>query len=361
MRWMLEYIKKEVSYTSNSGTIYLDLPDGGQIGLIMLECDATVSSTADSDNSILDLVEKIRVNLDGSKIAYSMQPEVGSFAWIMQSGKQPPHELSSRATAEDIMRLPICFGRFPFDEEFGLDMGNYKSGSIEIDYTVDTTDYDTTTFDLTAWYLTPIEPLAFRGLIRSRIIEDKASPTASADHEVDFPVTYPYLVAFGRIDDVDEYPTTNVTDLEFRADNGRYEIFDGRIEDLMQLNDLILDPFFEGPIVRHNLVDNEYGYTFMGYQRMIDVQPFCASDGEMHPTSWKGSRVKVSSTWAAVQKAMFVQAIGRMPYDCLIVGDWRDRFFDAPAHDDIMLTYTVGSTAPDKLQTVVMEVVEGVL
>lgn len=361
MDWQMQYIKKEVSYTDDAGTIYIDLPDEGVVGMILIEADLTVATACDSDNSILDCVEKIHVLLEGSKIGYSMQPEVGSYAYFLQANKQPPHRLSSRATGEDTMVLPVVFGRKPFDKEYALDLGLYKSAQLQIEYTVDTTDYDTTTFDLTVWLLTPREAISPLGFIRSRVIEDKASPTASTIHKIGLPGEYPFFAVFSRIYKFSTYMKTICTDLTYQADNDKTKFFDGRIEDLFHLNDIIFDPFLEGPVVYHNLISNEEAYTFMGMQKKIDVQPFCASDGELHPTSWAGQRVKVDSTWTTNLRAMFVQAVGSAPYGCLLLGDYRENFLRSIDHADINIEYLIGSTAPTVVQTCLMEVIEGSL
>lgn len=359
MKHLLHYLKKEVSYTSDTGTIYIDLPKDAQIAMIMLEIDATVSSTVDVTNSILICVEKIHVLLDGAKIAYSMQPEVGNFDYLLRSGKFAPNTLSGRPTAEDVMRLPILFGRYLGDPDYGLDMRRYASGQIEIEYTLDTTDYDTTTLDLTAYILVPAEPVDWKGFIRARIIEDKAAPTASSDHEVNFPSTFPLLAAFARIYDLDQYPTTNVTDLDFQAEQGRHRIFDGRIEDLIEINKLIFGGYLEGPTIQQQPTSGDYPTTFMGYAKDFRVTAFTASDAHCHVTSWKGHRCKVDMNISA--RPFFITPIGAMPWGCLLLGDWRDGPFDAKAHADLKCFYTIGSTAPEYLTTCVLEVVEGVL
>lgn len=358
MDHLLHYIKKEVSYTSDSGVIYLDLPKDADISMLMLEVDMTVKGGShDNTNSILHCVEKIHVLLDGAKVAYTMQPEVGSYDYWLRRGSHPPHELASRPTADDIMRLPIMFGRYPGDLEYGLDTGLYGSAAVEIEYTLDTSDYDTTTTDLTAWILVPVEPVTYNGFIRARIIEDKAAPTASSVHTVDFPSTYPLLAAFFRIQDSNEYPYNNVTDLDFQADQGRYRIFNGRFEDLLMINDIILGYNVEGPTVRHHVADTNNPIAFMGMMRGWRIESFSGYANNITSTSWKGNQYDVS---VAATVSGFFTGIGRLPYCCVLLGDWRDKPFDAPAHADLKCDYTI-STSPDYLTTCVLEVVTGVL
>jgi len=360
MKHLLHYIKKEVSYTSNSGVIYLDLPKDAKISMLMLDVEMYSSSTIDVTNSILICVEKIHVLLDGAKIAYTMQPEVGSYDYFLRTGKMPPHDLRSRAASFDVMRLPILFGRYEGDPEYGLDTGLYGSAAVEIEYTLDTTDYDTTTTNLTAWILVPVEPVSYRGFIRSRIIEDKAAPTASSVHTVEFPSTFPLLAAFARLYDLDEYPTTNVTDVDFQADQGRSRIFNGRIEDLIRMNDLILGHDIHGCRMFHQAKSDDYPSTFFGLAHSYDVEVFAASNVVINVTSWKGHRCKVDSSVGSTTAPVWITPIGQMPFGCLLLGDWRDKPYDAPAHADLKCDFTIG-TSLDFLTTCVLEVVEGVL
>lgn len=362
MDHLLHYLKKEVTYASNSGVIYVDLPKDAKISMLMLEIRMQCKSGShDVTNSVLHCVEKIHVLLDGAKIAYSMQPEVASYDYFLRSGSNPPHELVSYGGDQDHMRLPVLFGRYPGDLEYGLDTARYGSAAIEIEYTLDTDDYTDGSTLLTAWIMVPVVPSTYKGFIRSRVIEDKATPTASSVHTVDFPSTYPLLAAFCRIYDKDKYPTENVTDLDFQADQGRYRIFQGRIEDLLYVNDIILGRDLEGPLMLIHVQDADEPVSFMGLARAHRINPFYAGAYHCASLSIRGHDFMIELGNGGTGKGCFCQAFGAMPWGCLLLGDWRNAPFDAPRHADLKCDFTIGGTTPEFLTTCVLEVVAGVL
>ena len=361
MDHLLHYIKKEVAYTATSGTIYFDLPKDAKISMLMLELSLTRDTTRDADMAILQAIDKIHVLLDGSKVAYSMQPEVASFDYLIRAGENPPHKLSTLKTDKDIMRLPILFGRYPYDEEFGLDTGLYGTVAVEIEYSPDTTAYDETSLVLTAWIAVPVEPASYRGFIRARVIEDKATPTASSVHTTDFPSTYPLLAAFCRIYDLDQWMHTSITDLDFQADQGRHRIFDGRIEDLFTLNDLMLGPSLPSQKFIATARSSEELITYMGKASSGHITWFAGTPVDVGFASFSGHTVLFVCETTGSDVSIIYQVFGQGPFGCLLLGDWRKKPFDAPAHADLKCDYQIGSTTPEFLTTCVLEVVEGVL
>ena len=361
MDHLLHYIKKEVAYTGTSGTIYFDLPKDAKISMLMIEIRLTRGTTRDADMAILQAIDKIHVLLDGAKVAYTMQPEVASFDYLIRAGQNPPHKFTTLKTDNEFMRLPILFGRYPYDEEFGLDTGLYGTAAVEIEYSPDGTAYDAASLQLTAWIAVPTKPVSYRGFVRARIIEDKATPTASVVHTVDFPSTYPLLAAFVRIFDIDAWMTANVTDLDFQAEQGRHRIFDGRIEDLFTLNDLILGHALPSPQFIGHAQSADELITYMGLTHSGFVTFFESGVEAMAFVSLSGHTVNFICATASTDTAILYQVFGQGPFGCLILGDWRDEPFDAPGHADLKCDFTIGATTPDFLTTCVLEVVEGVL
>ena len=360
MDHLLHYIVKEKAYTADSGTIYLDLPKGAQISQLMVEAEISHTATEDPANSILLCIEKIHVLLDGAKVAYSMQPEVASFDYLLRAGKEAPHDDSKMEGADKAyMRLPILFGRYPGDREYGLDTARYNSAVVEIEYTIDTDHFLTGGLEITAWVLCPVSPVSYRGIVRARIIEDKVTPTAGAVHTVKFPSTYPLLAAFCRIYDFDKRPEENVTDFDFQAEQGRHRIFDGRFEDLVTLQGETLGYMLPSPTIIATVNNFEWVRTFMGMQHNVFVTPYATGDYKLNVCSLRGHAFQVATDGSGL--GIQAQAWGAMPWGCLILGDWRDNPFNAPGHADLKCDYTIASTTPETLTTCVLEVVEGTL
>jgi len=99
VQWEQEYLKKEETLTSDSGTIDIDLPKNEQIGMIMLEMRGS-HSAAELLGSILNVPTKVEVILEGSKIAFSMTPEIASYMYYLATGRLPNHRIKDGTSCD---------------------------------------------------------------------------------------------------------------------------------------------------------------------------------------------------------------------------------------------------------------------
>lgn len=236
VQWEMEYLKKEETQSIDSGTLYIDLPKNEQIGMLMLELRGSHSANNPS-GSILDVPTKIELLLNGSKVAYSAIPEIGSYFYYLATGKLPNHLIKDRGN--DYMRLPILFGPKWRDENYLLDTGNYKSAQLQIPFSYSTSYYTTNTLQLTAWYERPKTSLSPRGFIRQRTVKTESRAATAGEFEHDLPTDHPVLDIGFRAFDVNAWLQNVITDVKLDIDSGRDVVFDGRIEDLEQLQELM--------------------------------------------------------------------------------------------------------------------------
>ena len=59
--WQIGYLVKEKTYSSDSGTIYIDLPSDEQLSYLMVEASVTNTAAADTDfeRGILEVVKNV--------------------------------------------------------------------------------------------------------------------------------------------------------------------------------------------------------------------------------------------------------------------------------------------------------------
>lgn len=236
VQWEVEYLKKEEVQSNDSGTLYIDLPKNEQIGMLMVELRGTHSANY-LLGSMLDAPTKLEVLLNGSKVAYSAIPEIGSYFYYLASGRLPNHLIKDRGN--DYMRLPILFGTKYRDETYLLNTGDYKSAQLQIPYSYSTTYYSTGTMQVTIWYERPKELLSPAGFIRQRTVKTESRSATAGEFQHDLPCDYPVLDIGFRAFDINAWLQNVITDVKLDIDSGRDVVFDGRIEDLEQLQELL--------------------------------------------------------------------------------------------------------------------------
>ncbi|KKM84383.1 hypothetical protein LCGC14_1299760 [marine sediment metagenome] len=360
-----QYLVKERAYTSDTGVIQIDLPKNEQISQIIVEIKATVSNTLDVTNSILHAVTKVEVLLDGAGVAYSMTPESGSYQALLTAGFVPPHSLGDIESFKDTMRLPIYFGRWPGDPNYLLDTARYKNATLQIPYVLDTTDFDTTTLEVTAYYFRPMTKVNPRGFIRSRTISEIVRSAAAGFITVDLPTGLPWRTVFFRTYDWDQHIYTDITDVKFEVDDGRLRLFDGRTEELYTLEKLHFGGAYDGNTLESVAAQGGEIATYMGAARNFAISKAGALPDIFSTVSKLGHRVAIAlATHAGAGQSIghnfYLQPTGSAYMGGLILAHFPNEAFPAPQHSDAVIEYTVGAYA-FVLETNVIEVVEGVL
>lgn len=325
-QWEQEYLAKEETKTANSGTLYIDLPKDEQIGMLMLEISAGRTSTVDLLGTILDIPTKIDLLLNGSKLAFGCEPEIASYLYFLAQGRLPRHYLSMRGTT--IMRLPILFGRHWRDEKYLLNTGDYKSAQLQIPYSLDTTYYTSASLALTAWYERPAKPLSPEGFIRQRTIQTESRAATAGEFKHDLPVDYPVLDIGFRAYDIDAFLQSIITDIKLDINSGKEVMFDGRVEDLMTLNELLFGRV-KGYDHWMRPADGETVKTCMGFADKHQIIATCYS-------AWDDN-FNTSAVWGPQMQAKIKQNDGSAR---AVAGDWMIRVNGLAPHSCLSLVHT---------------------
>jgi len=364
-QWEMEYLHKEEADSSDGKTLYIDLPKDEQIANIMLEISANRTSTIDLLGSILDLPTKIDLLLNGSKLAFGCEPEIASYMYWLATGRLPPHQISQRGRTK--MCLPILFGRYYHDEKFLLNTGDYKSAQIQIPYSLNTTYFGTGSLQYTVWYERPFKPLSPEGFIRQRTIQSESRAATAAEFKHDLPVDYPVLDIGFRAYDIDAFLINDITDVKLDINSGKEILFDGRIEDLLRLNQLLFG-ITHGYLQWMRPKDGDTVATQMGH---VDFEGFWGTSA----SAWADS-INCSAHWGPQATLSIKQPDGTTR---AVAGDWWIKFFGLAPHSCISLlhapidqpyplnekaqgkvVYTQGAYAI-AMDTFIREIVRGVL
>jgi len=363
MRLAPVYLVKNKSLAADSGTIYVDLPVNEQIERLVFEFNANKTSTVDHTNPIFDQLGKIEVLLDGSKTAFSAEVEVGSIMAFLASGNVPPHEPRERGTAE--VCLPIFFGRYPEDEDYGLDTAGYKSAQLQVSYSVDTTDWATGSVVYSVWYMRPIERASWRGFVRQRTIHLLTSSGSAGTEYVELPHGLPWLRVGVRNFDIDQYIYNDLTAVKFTVDDGRIDLLSQDTDDLINLNRQWYGSVVKSYPVDSVAADSETLQTYLALMRDLEICGFSASPRMYGFSSWLGHQFELRMHSAVgvpvtVAETVNYRAGGYCLHGALVLFDNIFEPFPAPSHANGKIELTLGAYT-SVTETFLQELVEGKL
>lgn len=363
-QWEQQYIEKEEAHTSDSGTLYFDLPKQEQIGMLMLDLSANRTSTVDLLGTILDLPTKIDILLNGSKLAFGCEPEVASYMYYLATKMLPPHQLSQRGRTH--MRLPILFGRGYRDEKYLLNTGDYKSAQIQVPYTLNTTNFGTGSLQATLWYERPKTPLSPEGFIRQRTIQTESRAATAGEFKHDLPVDYPVLDLGFRMFDIDSFFINDLTDVKLDINSGKELLFDGRIEDLLMIQEMVFGKcdgyhqwmrFKSGDTVATQIghVDREGFFATCASARgdIINCSAHWGPQATITLRDDAGAAVTVNGDW-------WIRFAGLAPHSCVSILHTPDQPYPLNEKGQGKIVYTQGAYA-FTMETFMREVVRGVL
>lgn len=210
-------IDREVQ-TSDAKTYVKDLPERGGLSGLDLIFRGTNGATSNIAGWLYDSITKLEIVVNGDVRLWSLSGrEAFLWAWH-QLGKAPWHKFSEQASAVQEFHIPIRFGRWLGDPNFGLKLSNYESAQLQVQYnqaavtTVGASGFVTGTFEVSALaHITPPqnEP-AYQGLFSVRELESFTS-AASGDYNVKLPRNYPISALGIYCNEAGVAPSTNLT------------------------------------------------------------------------------------------------------------------------------------------------------
>ena len=357
--WEIAYLVKEKSVSSDAGTLYVDLPSNEPISAILLDLQVTAGAAASvvGTRCVLDEFTDIQVLLEGAKTAFKASSWVASGMAFFPERKLPPHKLSTRGFEN--CRVPLYFGRKPRDKEYLLDTSLYSSAQLQIVYNMNTTYCTTGSLVYSVAILRPKEKLAVKGFVRSRVINTWTSSGSAEYRQQDLPIGLPWQRVGCRFYDADGYRYLGLLDVDFTVDSAGDHLFNGRCEDLRQLQGQLYGWDIPGPISEHNAADGDSLYTFMGETRNVNLLDRSANPVVLSADSIKSDTMTIK--WPSVSNETLAwQCFGSQPYGNIVLFEGEDEPFDAPAHSDAMIEYSLGAYA-QQIETWMQEIVKGAL
>ena len=137
MEWQRSYIERGLGLAATSGTRTIDLPKSALLSDLMLRFWARNGDNPNVNNPLYDKITKVEVIVNGSEVVKSLNAKEIQALAFYDTGKKPHRELNDWAGAEQWEHIPIHFGRFPGDLEYGLDCKKVTNPQLKI--TWDTT------------------------------------------------------------------------------------------------------------------------------------------------------------------------------------------------------------------------------
>lgn len=363
--WIPEYLTKAKVEVSNDQTLYIDLPKNEQISFLQLDLSATGAATARTTTTLIDEIAKYEVIADGSKVLYSLEPEIAYYIdFVTHGGIYPPMAFNNAASTRETHEFIIPFGRYEFDEEYGLDTALYKSVQLQIPYTLDLTLFNTGTFRHSIVMWRPLTRLPFKGMIRSRTVKKETSGNAVETLTHALPMTYPLRYLGVRVEDLDQNLATDITAIKLNIDEGRLILADLKIN---EWRDIDKKRYPERNYYKLlGAVANEVmmkAYTDYPYPRAIvssGVLPL------MYKLYWAiGEQVGLNiythdGAVAGGSHAIDMHVGGPNPHKCLTLIDGRKEPFDVTKYTEGKVEYEMAAYETI-LHTFVQEVVAGAL
>lgn len=225
--WLRTKIIDGVAETSNAQTKKIDLPTSNFIGMIHLRCGATVlNAGSDADmttNVLLDMIQRIRVVGDGYSTIVDLTPDELRKIMVPIMGGFPSISQNEDASSVQYVDLPICMGRFPYDEDYILPAKLFKSLQLEIQYNLsDIVDPGFTTGTFTIWLevdelISNSDPLSKKIIRRTEV---KTATTAAGNIDIDMPLGGVYKRFMVIVEDRNANDNVDVTDVQVRVNNG---------------------------------------------------------------------------------------------------------------------------------------------
>jgi len=361
--WIPEYLTKNKTEVSNDQTLYIDLPKNEQISFLAVEVSAQGSATPRDTTTLIDDISKYEVLAEGSKVLYSLEPELAYYIhFITQGGLYPPMGFNYTPLARETHEFVIPFGRWLFDEEYLLDTSLYSSVQLQIPYNINNARWTSGTFRHNIVMYRPLQKLRPVGFIRSRAIKKETSSGAVETLEHKLPMSYPFRYLAARFEDLDQNLAADCTAIKVNIDEGRLVLADLNINEWRDM-DKKRWPELNGYKVMAALSNQTMvkAHTDYPYARSIVSSGVRAL---MFKLYWAiGEQVGLNiyeqdGTVVTDSHAIDVHVSGPNPHKCLTLIDGRDEAFNAPAYSQGKVEYELAAYVTI-LHTFVQEIVTG--
>jgi hypothetical protein len=240
MKWYRRFLLDQETQSSDAATRRVPLPRTGVLSGIELRLACTNGATSGLER-LFDSVDRVEVVADGSNTLFSLEgTELYRWAHAI-IGKEPAHVWDEGPGVVQRLTLPVLFGRAFGDDEWGLDLSQFRDVELRVQYspTIAATGFVTGTFQIHAvmWIAdNPNNQPGVRGYIRTTQV--KAFTTAaSGDDITELARRYSYLDMLVYCREAAIADGVDITRALIRANDGAWVPFDGRWDDIQAMNE----------------------------------------------------------------------------------------------------------------------------
>lgn len=257
------YLLNRSVQASNANTLITALPRTGILSALGLRTELTNGATRGTER-VFEAIDRIEVVANGSEILYSLEG-VEAYKWqYVHLRRRPPHIWTEVAGAVQDLMLLIPFGRFLGDPELALNLGNYQTVELRIQFspTISATTFATLTTTFTAILYT-WRAGSYGGSPRGflRTTQVRAFTSVAAGEELfELPRRFPLLDLLVHVREAVINPDTDITQAEVREDDGLVIPYTGTFLDIAQENEVMLD-----------LDTEEFGIALLGDTDTFDT------------------------------------------------------------------------------------------
>lgn len=236
-----------IGVSTTSGVEVIPLAKTGTISQINLEAAAVVAWSTTPGLDLLDIITKVEVLGDGSRIlksydarqiralAYYHGMDMSSLGWYAR------HDTSGEKTW---WTYPLMFGRFPMDTKYMLNLDAYKDPTLRITWDATTTTLwaETVAVSGSPYMRFSVSDMCYKdgssesgAFIQSMEVEQWTTP-ASTRHTTEIPRGYPLvgILSGSRYSDKKQLDVQEKVELDF--DNGKWKPLNHGYHELAMLN-----------------------------------------------------------------------------------------------------------------------------
>jgi len=248
MYWQYEYLRENDDFTRNS-TYRVDLPENGYLSAIQFRISAPQVSGAFADTlkwRISDFIDKIEIIGNGSVIIKSLTGNVLQALQFFDTGIASMDYWHSYATGTQRFNCILLFGRYLFDEDYGLDLSQWDNVEVRVTNSA-TSSYYGSDFSISLLcYYKRGDTGGFRGYLRTEEWR-KWTTVAGEIKYLEMPIENKIRrIVIQAIPDVDsnnveETNMFNVAyDIELALRTGVLRVYKGGSDDIIRMNHLFL-------------------------------------------------------------------------------------------------------------------------
>ncbi len=255
MYWQLEYLRKDATGTRNA-TYIEELPRNGFLGSLFLVMSSTNVSEAFATSlnwRLSDFISKVEIIGNGSEVIKSLSGNQLSAMMFFDQKVNSVDYWQSYGAGTTRFCVLLNFGRFLYDDMYGLDLSKFNRVEIKITNTA-TSTYLGADLAITSLMVMKRgeDASGFLGYFRTE--EWRSWTTVSnATEYLELPTAYKIrrivLQAIPGRDSTTHADDTGMSnemyDIELALRSGVLKVFEGSIMDLMRLQHLYMGKFAE--------------------------------------------------------------------------------------------------------------------